>query len=89
MTVGVLGATGGSSAVPLIDLVAVTLPGVGPIIVAVIAVVVVVGVLNAYVPAFANLGASLGRDGHLPRWFAKGAEPGQVPRRALARVRRC
>jgi len=84
VTVGVLGATGGSSAVPLIDLVAITMPGVGPIIVAVIAVVVVVGVLNAYVPAFANLGASLGRDGHLPKWFAKGAEPGQVPRRALA-----
>ena len=84
VTVGVLGANGGSSAVPLIDLVAITLPVVGPTIVAVIAVVVVVGVLNAYVPAFANLGASLGRDGHLPRWFAKGAEPGGVPRRALA-----
>ena len=45
---------------------------------------VAVGVLNAYIPAFANLAASLGRDGHLPRWFAKGAEAGAVPRRALA-----
>ena len=44
-----------------------------------IAAIVVVGVLNAYLPAFANLGASLGRDGHLPRWFARGAEAGQVP----------
>ncbi len=83
-TVGVLGATATSSAVPLIDLVAVTLPGFGPIVVAVIAAVVVIGVQNAYVPAFANLGASLGRDGDLPRWFARGAEAGAVPRRALA-----
>lgn len=83
-TVGVLGAEGGSSAVPLIDLVAITLPGFGPLIVGTIAGIVVVGVLNAYLPAFANLGASLGRDGHLPRWFAQGAEAGAVPRRALA-----
>ena len=83
-TVGVLGAEGGSSTVPLIDLVAITLPGWGPLIVGMIAAIVVVGVLNAYLPAFANLGASLGRDGHLPRWMAKGAEAGQVPRRALA-----
>ncbi len=82
-TVGVLGATGSSSAVPLLDLVAISLPGYGPVIVGTIAAIVVVGVLNAYLPAFANLGASLGRDGHLPRWFGKGAEAGAVPRRAL------
>lgn len=86
VTVGVLGTGAADSAVPLIDLVAVTLPGVGPIIVAVIAAIVAVGVLNAYVPAFGNLAASLGRDGHLPRWFARGAEPGRVPRRALVLV---
>ena len=86
VTVGVLGAGGTASSVPLIDLVEVTLPGVGPIVVAVIAAIVVVGVLNAYIPAFANLGASLGRDGHLPSWLARGAEPGAVPRRALAVV---
>ena len=83
VTVGV-GAT--HSPTPLMDLVAVTAPGIGPIIVAVIAAVVSVGVLNAYVPAFGNLAASLGRDGHLPRWFAKGAESGSVPRRALVLV---
>lgn len=83
-TVGVLGTDGKSSSVPLIDLVAITLPGFGPLIVGTIAAVVVIGVLNAYLPAFANLGASLGRDGHLPRWFARGAEAGAVPRRALA-----
>ncbi|HEY4225178.1 MAG TPA: amino acid permease [Pseudolysinimonas sp.] len=85
-TVGVLGAGGSSSSVPLIDLVTVTLPGFGPIAVAVIATVVVIGVLNAYIPAFANLGAALGRDGQLPRWFARGAEAGAVPRRALGLV---
>ncbi len=84
VTVGVLGDRPPGSSVPLIDLVDVTVPVVGPIVVAVIAAVVAVGVLNAYVPAFANLAASLGRDGHLPRWFAKGAEPGAIPRRALA-----
>jgi amino acid efflux transporter len=82
-TVAVLGAEGQSSAVPLIHLVAITLPGFGPLVVGIIAGIVVVGVLNAYLPAFANLGASLGRDGHLPRWFARGAEAGAVPRRAL------
>jgi amino acid efflux transporter len=83
VTVGVLGAGRSESRVPLIDLVAVTVPDVGPAVVAVIAAVVAVGVLNAYIPAFSNLAASLGRDGHLPRWFAKGAEAGAVPRRAL------
>jgi amino acid efflux transporter len=82
-TVLVSGARGGSSLVPLIDLVAVTLPGIGPAVVAGIAVIVVLGVLNVYIPAFGNLAASLGRDGHLPRWFARGVEGGEVPRRGL------
>ena len=86
VTVGVLGSGSPDSQVPLIDLVAVTVPGIGPVVVAVIAAVVAVGVLNAYIPAFGNLAASLGRDGHLPRWFAKGAESGSVPRRALVLV---
>lgn len=84
VTVGVLGGGQALSTVPLIDLVAVTQPVIGPVVVAVISAIVCVGVLNAYIPAFANLAASLGRDGHLPRWFAKGAEAGAVPRRALA-----
>lgn len=73
----------GGGTTPLLDLVAVTLPGLGPAVVTGVAVVVVLGVLNAYLPAFANLAASLGRDGDLPRWFARGAEPGAVPRRGL------
>ena len=84
VTVGVRTETRAGSSVPLIDLVAVSAPGVGPVVVAIIAAVVAVGVLNAYIPAFSNLAASLARDGHLPRWFATGAEPGAVPRRALA-----
>jgi amino acid efflux transporter len=47
---------------------------------------VVLGVLNAYVGAFAKLGASLGRDGDLPATFGRGAGPGEVPRPALALV---
>lgn len=82
-TVGVLGTGRTASAVPLIDLVSATLPGGGPIVVAIIAAVVIIGVSNAYLPAFANLGASLGRDGDLPSWFGRGAEAGAVPRRAL------
>ncbi|MGK9147476.1 amino acid permease [Plantibacter flavus] len=86
VTVTVLGERAGSSTVPLLDLVDATLPGAGRTAVAVVAVIVAVGVLNAYAGAFAKLGASLGRDGDLPRWFAKGAERGGVPRRSLALV---
>ncbi|QNO37168.1 amino acid permease [Protaetiibacter sp. SSC-01] len=86
VTVGVFGAAGSRGDAPLIDLVAINWPGFGPAVVGGIATIIVLGVLNAYVPAFANLTASLGRDGHLPRWFAKGAEAGAVPRRALALV---
>jgi amino acid efflux transporter len=83
VTVAVLGPTAGDSPVPLLDLVAATAPGIGPVFVAVIAAVVALGVLNAYVGAFAKLGASLGRDGDLPRWLARGAESGGIPRRSL------
>ena len=71
------------SDVPLMDLVDVGLPGVGRVAVALVAGIVTLGVLGAYVGAFAKLGASLGRDGDLPRWVAAGAQPGGVPRRAL------
>jgi amino acid efflux transporter len=82
VTVGVLGADTASS-VPLLDLVAGSAPGYGAWIIAGIALIVAIGVLNAYLPAFAKLGSALGRDGHLPAWFARGSEAGQVPRRAL------
>jgi amino acid efflux transporter len=83
VTVTVLGADAASSDVPLMDLVDVGLPGIGRVAVAVVAGIVTLGVLGTYVGAFAKLGASLGRDGDLPRWVARGAQPGGVPRRAL------
>ncbi|WP_078713307.1 APC family permease [Agreia bicolorata] len=86
VTVAVLGDSAGSSTVPLLDLVEATAPAWGRPVVASIAAVVALGVLNAYLGAFAKLGASLGRDGDLPRWFAQGADSGRVPRRALALV---
>lgn len=86
VTVAVLGTRGGDSAVPLLELVAVTAPGIGPAFVAAVATVVSLGVLNTYLGAFAKLGASLGRDGDLPKWLAVGAESGGIPRRSLALV---
>ncbi len=76
-------APGGGGTTPLLDLVSLTLPGLGPAVVTGVAVVVVLGVLKRLPPGVANLAASLGRDGDLPRWFARGAEPGAVPRRGL------
>ena len=86
VTVTVLGDRAGDSAVPLLDLVERTAPAWGRIAVASIAGIVALGVLNAYLAAFAKLGASLGRDRDLPRWFGRGAEAGGVPRRALGLV---
>ena len=82
VTVGVLGAKTASS-VPLLELVSGPAPGYGAWIIAGIALIVAMGVLNAYLPAFAKLGSALGRDGHLPAWFARGSTAGEVPRRAL------
>jgi amino acid efflux transporter len=84
VTVAVLGDRAGASQVPLLDLVETTAPGVGSVLVAIVAAIVTVGVVNAYPPAFGKLGAALGRDGDLPRFFAKGAADGAIPRRALA-----
>lgn len=86
VTVAVLGDDAASSDVPLMDLVDVGLPGIGRVAVAVVAAIVTLGVLGTYVGAFAKLGASLGRDGDLPRRVAQGAQPGGVPRRALLLV---
>ncbi|PPF81326.1 amino acid permease-associated protein [Subtercola sp. Z020] len=89
ITVAVLGERAGSgpmSAVPLLSLVEAAGWSGARYAVAAIAAVVALGVLNAYVGAFAKLGASLGRDGDLPRWFGRGAESGGLPRRALLLV---
>ncbi len=84
VTVAVLGDRAGDGQAPLVDLVETTLPGVGPVFVAIIAAIVTFGVMNAYLPAFGKLGAALGRDGDLPKFFAKGAADGEIPRRSLA-----
>lgn len=84
ITVAALGPSAGVAEVPLLTLVGLGGSTIGPGIVAAIALVVSLGVLNTYTGALAKLGASLGRDGDLPRWFALGAEVGGVPRRALA-----
>jgi len=84
VTVGVLGERAGEGQVPLLDLVETTAPGIGSVLVAIVAAIVCVGVVNAYLPAFGKLGAALGRDGDLPKFFAKGAADGEIPRRALA-----
>jgi amino acid efflux transporter len=82
VTVAVLG-TKDDSSVPLLGLVARAAPGYGAWIIAGIALVVTIGVLNIYLPAFAKLGSALRRDGHLPQWIARGSAAGEVPRRAL------
>lgn len=83
VTIGVLGEDAGKGSVPLLTLVNETAPKAGAIIIASIAAIVSLGVLNAYLAAIGKLGASLGRDGDLPRYFATGAEPDVIPRRSL------
>ncbi|CAI9392932.1 APC family permease [Microbacterium sp. T2.11-28] len=84
VTVGALGARAGEGQVPLLDLARLGSPRLGPIAVGIIAAIVALGVLNAYLAAFAKLGASLADNGDLPRWFSPGVEHGGIPRRALA-----
>src|SRR6266542_2811913 len=55
-------------------------------IAAVVAVVVTLGTMNAYVASAARLGVALGRDGALPGWLDRGGPAGEVPRRSLATV---
>ncbi|MFF2050102.1 APC family permease [Leifsonia sp. NPDC058194] len=83
VTVLVLGDAASTSEVPLLDLVTVSTGAGGGAVVAVIAAIVVTGVFNAYLAAFSKLGAAMGRDGDLPRWFGRGVENGAVARRGL------
>lgn len=80
--VAVLGPNPGPA--PLSDLLALGFgPGARPVT-TVVAVLLSLGVLNAYFASTARLGAALGRDGSLPAWF--GRQSGDVPRRSLAAV---
>ncbi|HZB50952.1 MAG TPA: amino acid permease [Mycobacteriales bacterium] len=79
----VLGSAAGASAAPLSDLLALGLGGPVREIMAVVAVLLTIGAMNAYFAGAAKLGAALGRDGALPLWFARGSAAGEIPRRSL------
>ncbi|GAB2817337.1 amino acid permease [Alpinimonas psychrophila] len=83
ITVGVLGEKAGEGTVPLLALVDATAPKAGAVIIASIAAIVSLGVLNAYLAAVGKLGAALGRDGDLPQCLSPGSEANEVPRRSL------
>jgi amino acid efflux transporter len=82
-TILVLGTAAGRTAAPLANLLAVGVGRAGRGIAAVVAVVLTLGVINAYHAAGAKLGAALGRDGSFPEWLAHGSQAGQIPRRSL------
>jgi amino acid efflux transporter len=83
-TVAVLGAHPGEA--PLSDLLVLGFGDIARPVTTVVAVLLSVGALNAYVAGASRLGAALARDGSLPVWLAAGATAGAVPRRSLAVV---
>jgi amino acid efflux transporter len=82
-TILVLGAAGGRSVAPVADLLVRGAGGPAHVIAAVMAVLLTLGVMNAYLAGAAKLGAALARDGAMPGWLADGSRAGQVPRRSL------
>lgn len=82
----VLGPGTGASEAPLADLLVVGLGEPARAVTTVVALLLTVGAINAYMAGGAKLGAALGRDGALPTWFARGSSAGEVPRRSLAVV---
>lgn len=81
--VAVLGPGAGRSGAPLGDLMARGLGEGSRPLAAVAAVLLTFGTMNTYYAGAAKLGAALGRDGGLPRWFARGSTVGETPRRSL------
>jgi amino acid efflux transporter len=79
----VLGPATGSTEAPLAELLAIGVGGPVRTITAFVAVLLTLGAMNAYFAGAAKLGAALGRDGALPKWFARGSNAGAVPRRSL------
>lgn len=82
-TILVLGSRADATAAPLALLLAVAFGGPVKMLAAVVALLLTAGTMNAYFAGAAKLGAALGRDGALPKWFAHGSEAGGVPRRSL------
>jgi amino acid efflux transporter len=79
----VLGPSAARSGAPLGDLMAKGLGDGARPLAAVAALLLTFGTMNAYYAGAAKLGAALGRDGSLPRWFARGSTAGETPRRSL------
>ncbi|MEU9580390.1 APC family permease [Streptomyces chilikensis] len=79
----VLGAGAARSGAPLGDLMARGLGEGSRPLAAVAALLLTFGTMNTYYAGAAKLGAALGRDGALPRWFARGSTAGETPRRSL------
>ncbi len=86
VTVLVLGDAAGSTITPLASLLRTGLGPRGADIASVVALLITLGTINAYVASTAKLGAALARDGALPSCLAAGAEAGGVPRRSLLLV---
>ncbi|ORT57366.1 amino acid permease [Streptomyces sp. CB03238] len=82
-TVLVLGGSEEAAETPLASLLTYGFGSAGPALATLVAVLVTLGTINAYVGSTAKLGAALARDGALPRYLAPGAETGGVPRRSL------
>lgn len=82
-TIAVLGSAAGATEAPLADLMATGLGGSARVLAAAAALLLTLGVLNAYYAGAAKLGAALARDGALPGWLARGSVAGEVPRRSL------
>lgn len=82
-TIAVLGSAAGGSEAPLGDLMAAGFGGSARVLAAAAALLLTLGVLNAYYAGAAKLGAALARDGALPAALARGSVAGEVPRRSL------
>lgn len=80
----VLGPAAAESAAPLGDLLAIGLGGEARLLAAAAALLLTMGVMNAYYAGASKLGAALARDGAFPVWLASGSHAGEVPRRSLA-----
>ena len=81
-TVGVLGASGGTSEVPLLRLLG-PQTGVAAVVTALCALLLTFGACFTFIAAAARAGAALGRDKAFPDWFAATNAAG-VPRRSIA-----
>jgi amino acid efflux transporter len=82
-TIAVLGPAAGDTEAPLGELMAAGLGGSARVLAAAAALLLTLGVLNAYYAGAAKLGAALARDGALPAALARGSVAGEVPRRSL------